>query len=253
MAAILRTVSDMKRRLLLLVLGLGWKLLVSRGRAAGRALACQIAPTVKRPTVLIGRHNDQAMRRFIGYFVLPVWLAAGFLDYIWHRRTKIETTSGPSESMMHTLMMVEAGPAVFGALFLEINAGVLAMILAASVLHEMTAIWDVVFTSSRRAILPAEQHIHSFLEMVPFCVASAAVCMHWDQARALVGCGPARADFALRLRRPMIPRPYLLAILSAFVLLGGLPHLEELQRCLKAQQQGLVGRDTPECAGELFA
>ena len=144
------------------------------------------------------------MRRFIGYFVLPVWLAGGFLDYVWHRRTRIETTTGLSESLMHTLMMVEAGPAVFGALFLEVNAGVIAMIVSAAVVHEATAIWDVFYTSPRRTILPAEQHIHSFLEMVPFCVASAAVCIHWNQARALVGRGPEQPDFEIRLRRPAI-------------------------------------------------
>lgn len=193
------------------------------------------------------------MRRFIGFFVLPVWLGAAFLDYVWHRRTRIETTSGLSESLMHTLMMVEGGPAVFGALFLEVNAGVIAMILTASVLHEATAIWDVVYTSSRRTILPAEQHIHSFLEMVPFCVASAAVAMHWNQARALFGYGPEQADFSLRLRKPMIHWSYMAAILGAFVLLGGLPHFEELQRCLVAQSKGLAGRDTPDCARELFA
>jgi hypothetical protein len=233
----------MKRRLMFVLLGLALKGLLSRQRTAKHTMTFSLAR----------RRNDQPMRRFIGYFVLPVWLAGGFLDYIWHRKTKIETTTGLSESLMHTLMMVEAGPAVFGALFLEINAGVLTMILSASVLHEMTAIWDVVFTSPRRTILPAEQHIHSFLEMVPFCVASAAVCMHWDQARALFGRGPERADFALRLRQPRIPAEYMLAILSAFVLLGAIPHMEELQRCFRAHQQGLVGRDTPECAQELFA
>ena len=91
-----------------------------------------MAPIMRAPAGIARRPDDQAMRRFIGYFVLPVWLAGGFLDYVWHRRTKIETTTGVSESLMHTLMMVEAGPAVFWAVFLEVNAGVIAIIVGAA-------------------------------------------------------------------------------------------------------------------------
>jgi len=32
-----------------------------------------------------------------------------------------------------------------------------------------------------------------------------------------------------------------------------LPYGEELWRCRQAQKQGLTGRDTPECAQQLFA
>jgi len=246
MAAPLHAANDMKKRLALIALGFAWKLFVARQRA--------FLHTASVPRLTIARRpDDKAMRRFVGYFVLPVWLAGGFLDYIWHRRTKIETTTGLSESLMHTLLMAEAAPAVFGALFLEINAGVIAMILAAAAIHEATAVWDVVFTAPRRRILPAEQHIHSFLEMVPFCVASAAICMHWDQARALFKRGSARPDFALRLRHPRVHSQYLAAIMSAFALIGGVPHLDELRRCLASHRAGLVGIDTPECARELFA
>jgi hypothetical protein len=66
-----------------------------------------------------------AVRRLNTYFIVPVWIGAGFLDCIWHRRTRLETTNGIQESLMHSLMMAEAGPAVLAALFLEINAGVL--------------------------------------------------------------------------------------------------------------------------------
>src|ERR1700693_4291611 len=104
--------KSMKRRLLIALLRLGWKLVVSRQRAV-QYTTFGIGPIPKGLGRVQARRNDQTMRRFIGFFVLPVWLAAGFLDYIMHRRTKIETTTGLSESLMHTLMMLEAGPAVF--------------------------------------------------------------------------------------------------------------------------------------------
>jgi hypothetical protein len=31
--------------------------------------------------------GDLAMRRLTTYFVIPVWIGAGFMDYLWHRRT----------------------------------------------------------------------------------------------------------------------------------------------------------------------
>jgi hypothetical protein len=43
------------------------------------------------------------------YFVLPVWLAAGFADYLCHRAASIETTSGPKESLLHLLQLAEMG------------------------------------------------------------------------------------------------------------------------------------------------
>src|SRR5436305_4970003 len=85
--------------------------------------------------------GDIAMRRLTTYFIVPVWIGAGFLDYLWHRRTSIETTSGLPESLTHSLMMVEAAPAVLAGLFLEINAGALAWMIAFSVAHELTVFW----------------------------------------------------------------------------------------------------------------
>ncbi len=193
------------------------------------------------------------MQRYVGYIAFPIWLLAGFLDYLWHRQTKIETTAGLSESLMHTLMLAEGAPVVLGSLFLEINAGVLAMMIAAAVLHEATAIWDVMYTSPRRLIRPNEQHTHSFLEMAPFCVASAAICIYWEQFVALIGRGNDKPDFAFRLRRPLIPVRHVVAIFAAMLLVGGLPHAEELWRCYQAEKRALTGRDTPECARELFA
>jgi hypothetical protein len=218
--------------------------------AAGRAVKRK--PSARRPAKT-AQYDDRVMHRYISYVALPVWLASAFLDYIWHRRTKIETTSGLEESLLHSLMMAEGGPAVLAALFLEINAGVLAMMISAAVLHEATAIWDVVFSSSRRPIRPVEQHIHSFLEMVPFCVSSVAACMHWEQFLALIGLGNEPADFAFRLRQPSIGPRQLLGVAGAILIVGALPHADELRRCYQAQQRGLVGRDTPECARELFA
>lgn len=146
--------------------------------------------------------GDVSMRRLTAYFVAPVWMAAAFLDYLWHRRTKIETTSGLNESLMHTLMMIEAGPAVLAPLFLEVNAGVLAARIGFSVLHELTVWWDLAFTTPRRLIPAGEQVIHTFLEAPPFLVSAAAIATHWRQFLALLGRGSEAPRFAIRMQKP---------------------------------------------------
>jgi hypothetical protein len=195
--------------------------------------------------------KNDPVRSYMTYFALPLWLGTGLIDYFWHRRTKIETTSGPGESFTHVLMMAEGAPAILAGLFLEINAGTIAIMLASSVAHQLTAMWDVSFTAPRRVILAREQHTHSFMEMAPFCIATTVICMNWNQFLALFGQGPEPARFAPRLRRPLLPARHTAAILGACAVFG-LPHVEELWRCLQAQRKGLTGRDTPECTVELF-
>jgi hypothetical protein len=149
-------------------------------------------------------------------------------------------------------MMIEVGPAVMAGLFLEMNAGVIALIIAAYLGHEATVNWDIRYTADKRPILPGEQHRHSYLEIVPFCLASFGICVHWDQFLALIGRGSEPARFAFRVRRPPVPIPYAISILSAVGLLVALPHAEELWRCWRSEKRGLTGRDTPECLQQVF-
>jgi hypothetical protein len=197
--------------------------------------------------------GDTAMRRLTTYFIVPVWIGAGFLDYIWHRRTRIETTSGLQESLIHSLMMVEAGPAVLAGLFLEINAGVLAWMIGLSFVHELTVLFDLSFTTPRRAIPAGEQVTHTFLEAPPFLVTAAAISTHWDQFLALLGRGREHPRFNIRLQRPPIPPSNVLLIFAGLALFGALPHADELRRCVQAKKAGRVGQDTPACLPEVFS
>src|SRR5215217_7633965 len=97
------------------------------------------------------------------YFVLPLWLLAGFADYLCHRASDIEHTSGAKESLLHLLLFAEMGVPVLAAIFLEINA----VMIVCFLLHEATSLWDVSYAAKLRNITPIEQHVHSFLEMLP--------------------------------------------------------------------------------------
>ena len=108
---------------------------------------------------------ERATRRALLYFVVPLWLGSGLADWWHHRRTHIERTAGAYESLLHLLMLAEAGvPSMLG-LFLEVNAGVLATAYAALAAHEVTAFWDVAYAETRRRVTPTEQHVRSYLEV----------------------------------------------------------------------------------------
>jgi hypothetical protein len=196
---------------------------------------------------------QQTAQRYIMYVIFPAWSMAGALDWLWHRQTKIETTSGLKESLTHQLMMVEAGVPVFAGLFLEANAGLFALLTTGMLLHQFTAIWDVDYTVLRRKVPAREQHTHTFMETIPFDIWAVLACLHPQQFRAMLGIGQQRPDFSLRLKKPPLPLRKILAIFGATTVFVALPHGEEFLRCWRARQKGLTGIDTPECARELYA
>lgn len=209
-------------------------------RAATVDRSAPVAPSIPPP-------EDVAdiTRRFLMNAVLPVWLAAGIADWICHRATEIEKTTGPKESLMHLLMLTEAAVPVLGGMFLEITSPVLAVMIAAMLLHDATALWDVSYAVTKREVTPVEQHVHSFLEIVPVMAVSFIAVLHWPQLLALFGIGKERPDWRIRRKHRPLPWGYTAGMLSAQVLLEWLPYLEELARTLVARRRGArTGRDS---------
>lgn len=178
----------------------------------------------------------QAARSLLMYFIVPLWLAAGIADYVCHRRSGIQDSSGLKESLIHLLMLAEMAVPVLAALLLEINALVLAVMVAAFVLHEATALWDVSVATARRQVTPFEQHVHSFLELVPLMGLLLILVLHWQQGLALVGLGPDRADWGLRPKPAPLPLAYVVGVLAAVAALEVLPYGEELWRCSRVRR-----------------
>jgi len=171
------------------------------------------------------------------YVLLPLWLLAGLADWLCHRRADLAHTTGMHETGVHLLMLAEVGLPLLAALFLKINSGLILLMIAGFIAHELTALWDVRMAVSRRRVSPIEQHIHSFLELIPFMGISMVSLLHWDQASALLPGGWAQADFSLSSKDPPLPTGYLVAILSATVLFCVLPYLEELLRGFRASRE----------------
>jgi len=174
------------------------------------------------------------------YFILPVWLVAGCADWLCHRASHIETTTGAKESMLHLLMFAEIGVPLLAAIFLQINAGIIALMIAAFFVHEATALWDVSYAVTARNVTPIEQHIHSFLEMIPLMAILFIISLHWGQFQALFGFGSETARFDLNWKEEPLPATYVISIMAVILTFELIPYIEEFFRGLRANRGALV-------------
>jgi hypothetical protein len=180
---------------------------------------------------------ESATLRYLMYGLLPAWFVPALLDWRQHRRTDIEHTSGTRESLIHALMMAEVGLPVAVALTCEINPAVLVLIAGALAAHEATALWDVTTAvESGRDVRPWEQHIHSFLEAMPFMATSALLCLHWEQVHALLLRSRDPRSWRLRWKARRLPASYLASVGVGIAGAIVLPYGEELLRCARASR-----------------
>jgi hypothetical protein len=176
----------------------------------------------------------EVTRSVLMYFVLPLWLFAGFADYLCHRASHIATTSGPKESLIHLLMLGEISIAVIAAMSFEINAGIILLMFIVWATHEATALWDVTFAHHRREVTPIEQWVHSYLGVLPLLSVVLVVVLHWTQFLALFGLGSEAPRFEIVWKEPPLPWSYVLPIIAATISFEVLPYFEELYRGLRA-------------------
>lgn len=180
--------------------------------------------------------TEDANRRFLLYGVLPLWVVPAVADWAMHRRTRIEETSGAKESAIHALMMTEAGIPVAMGLLARVNPLVLSVMGGAALAHSATALWDVTYATGEREVRPLEQHIHSFLEVLPLTAMAFTACLHSDEVRAALRGGRGPQDWRLLPKdRPLSGR--YLAGLAAVIGAGvALPYAEEMWRCLRVRR-----------------
>lgn len=176
---------------------------------------------------------EAVTRNYLLFVVLPLWVLVATADYLCHRASAIERTSGLPETALHFLLLIEAGVAVLAGLFLEINALVLLFMLVALILHELTAYWDVAYAWKRREIAPLEQRVHDYLGVIPFMAFSFVLVLHWDAVALLLNAPADTANWNIALKAEPLPVSYIATLLGAILLLDLLPYLEELLRDLR--------------------
>ena len=85
---------------------------------------------------------------------------------------------------------------MLAALFLEINAGVILLMIVCLFAARGDRVLGRELRQLTREVNPIEQHVHSLLEMLPLIGPLMVVVLHWDQFLSLFGL--ASASFALR-------------------------------------------------------
>jgi hypothetical protein len=119
-----------------------------------------------------------ALWQVLGFGLLPLWLAAGGADWLCHRRSAIERTSGPEEPLIHVVLFLQIALPAWLALWLEVTAAMLLLMTAGVLAHMATSWWDTTYAQPRRHIAPIEQQVHSWLEMLPLFALVLVALLH---------------------------------------------------------------------------
>ncbi|MBV8738181.1 MAG: diguanylate cyclase [Alphaproteobacteria bacterium] len=168
----------------------------------------------------------------LGYVLPPLWLPSALADWACHRYSRIEENASVRESAMHLLLQAEMAVVILAGLFLEITSPVILTMVAAYLLHEATVYVDLrIAVGNNREVTPAEQMVHSVMEMMPLVGIWLVSILHEDEVRALIGASPRPSDYSLRLKEHSPPTSYRAILLTAATLFGALPYIEEFWRC----------------------
>jgi hypothetical protein len=175
------------------------------------------------------------------YFAVPLWFVAGFADWLCHRHAHLPESSGPFESVLHLLMFAEAGLALLICLFCEVNALVFLLLIAIFLTHEATALWDVKYATAHRQVTYWEQHVHSFLEIVPLLALTLLASIHWTQFGAMFTMS-SQASWSLQWKHQPLPLAFVICVIAASVFLELVPYIQELWRGIRSRQSSAALR-----------
>jgi hypothetical protein len=164
---------------------------------------------------------------FLAWVLYPLWLAAGAADYLCHRRTHIERTSGVVESWLHVAQFLSIAALLALATLFAVTMSVWIALLAIAVVHSTLSLVDVAYSEKRRRISPIEQLVHGFLNVIPLIAVGLLAVLNWPlSSHAAAGPWFQSAPTSL---------------LVSFCVLAGAPILEELARTLRARRRATQG------------
>lgn len=182
--------------------------------------------------------EPELLRLLLAWVWTPALVAAGLVDWALHRHQRIEWTAGLAESLLHLLMLAVVGAAMLAGIWLEPTAGLLALLLAAVLVHEACYLADLRVALACRHIPLAEQWVHGFQHLLPWTGLAALMALAPDQALALVGAEGHEPRWTLRLNPREPGLQGVAPLLVAALLLNVLPFAEETWRSLRARQRG---------------
>jgi hypothetical protein len=178
--------------------------------------------------------TDDLLLKLILYGLLPLWGISGFIDWLCHRATRIETTSGIKESLMHSLMGIQLGIPIVLCLTFEVNVLILLLCMVAWLSHEFVAHWDVAYATPRRHISIWEVHVHNYMATIPSYLLILILIINWPTTQKLLALDFSGQFAFTRLQHPIGSSNYLRNYLMFMTLLCVLPYIEENLRSLRA-------------------
>jgi hypothetical protein len=179
-------------------------------------------------------NEKELLINLILYGLLPLWGIAGFIDWCCHRATRVETTSGLKESLVHSLMGIQLGIPILMCLLFEINVLVMLICVAMWLAHEVAAHWDVHYATPRRKISIWEVHVHNYMATVPLYLLMLIAIINWDVTLKMISLD---WEGQFTLERVAVPHggsSYLHMYLTFMAVLCVFPYIEENLRCLRA-------------------
>ncbi len=180
--------------------------------------------------------TDELLIYLILYGLLPLWGITGFIDWCCHRATGIERTSGLRESLVHSLMGVQLGIPILLCLLFQVNVLILLICIAAFVMHEVVAHYDVHYSAPLRRISIWEVHVHNYMATIPLYLLMLIAVINWDIVLKLIS-GDWAGQFGFeRVATPHGSSGYLRGYLAFMAVLCILPYVEENLRCLRARK-----------------
>ena len=75
----------------------------------------------KSGVIMESPETHNLVLHLILYVMLPLWGFWGFVDWCCHRKTKIESTSGLHESLLHVIMGIRVGIPIILFIVFEMN------------------------------------------------------------------------------------------------------------------------------------
>ena len=133
------------------------------------------------------------LQELLIFAVMPLWLLAGFGDWLLHRWQRIEERVGWREPALHLLMVGEIAVGLAAALLLQITTAVLALLFASRRhRYELTGLARLSYASARRPIAVAEQWVHALQIVIPSAALAVLAVIHRDELGAIVRSGKCR-------------------------------------------------------------
>lgn len=167
---------------------------------------------------------------WLAYCGYLVWLAAGLGDFIRHWRTDLPHTSGTAESATHLVQLGLLGAAIVVGLVFEMGPAVALAMLGLVIAHAVVGYLDTrIAFGRRRVVSPAEQHLHSALDMAPIAGFAWLLASTWPAA--------VEAGWPLQLRQPGLSVMFWLAVLVPATVLCVVPALLEFRAAWRAEHR----------------